>query len=1171
MIQRRTIGPAAALVLAAAAGAAPLPAAERPPAWRPPAPGVREVAIVILPPQTVYLLPQRFVLAGTDSARVRGRTLVRGQDYFLDPVAGEFRLNTTFASGDTVRLVYRSLLTPLPITLSRRDETPRPSARDSSAGTPPGAIARGTGADGTAGADDVLGPVRPGAAGAASLGTVGSVGSTGSVSAAAGSELNLIGNKTVAVDFGATRDVALRQSLDLNVTGRLAPGVDLIGVLSDRNTPLSVEGGTRELRELDRVLLEVRGPGAGGVLGDYTLAQTRGEFARLSRELTGVEAHGGAFGVAGRAALASVKGSFVSRQFQGVEGLQGPYLLTDETGRTGIQVVAGSEEAWLDGEKLVRGESADYSMDYERGSITFSSRRLVSSASRIAVDYQIALTDYRRTLSVLSGEVTRRRGLVYGSFVREADAKNRPLSFALTEEDRFVLANTDPSSAQALVGGVSPGPGDYDGVNDSLGVTRFAYAGVDSGDYRVQFAAVGPGQGDYAESTRVAGRAIYAFVGTGLGGYTPGRLVPLPTSLNVLNGGFAIDPLPWARVEGELASSGFEGNTFATGGDAAGAGTAGRASLKLEGPVQVFGHRLGLLGATAGMRRVASEYRPPGRIDAVFYEEEWGVNANRPLTGQDRKGGSVSWAPVPALAVGGEYAELEADSGFFARRRLVSARLSGPLAITGRIERVDNRQPSTIYRSDGFRNKLVTTASWSGLEVVRFDAGADLEDRVPPAVSDSAAVRYRQLTGGVAVPRVGPLDLTAGAGVRNDFSRAGDDWTARTRSTFGRVAGNGRFGDAVSAALGLERRIQSPQVETAPPRQVSDVGYTRFRQSFGGRVGEHEVSFEWTEEAQEERLREIRFAGPGGGAFDSLGNFVGRGDYEVVLVSTGTFERLTRSSTLYRLELRPGTWFADSSAWGDRLADARASLLVQASLGRRAPFSIPDLLYTPKRILSRNDVSVGSYLIRPEVSFGSRSRFASFLFRVERRSNADRQFEGSVLTRDEWTEEGRWRTRPDERWLSEVVLRLGQGSSYQATTGFPGITRSLVAQQLTGEATYLPSPLWRLGAVASLDRADAAEDAQAASRVVRVGPRIVYTRGGRYRGQLLVRRAAIAGGAIPTLVPSGFPVFPDAWDYLLEASIRVRERANLIVSGNGRKPQDRPWVHGGRCELRAYF
>jgi len=170
--------------------------------------------------------------------------------------------------------------------------------------------------------------------------------SAGSATFAAGPggpALDLAGTKSVALDFGSTRDVALRQSLDLNVRGRLSDTVELLGVLSDRNTPLTTEGGTRELAELDRILLEVKGPAAGGVLGDWTLRQERGEFARVSRELTGVEARGGGEALGARGALAGVKGRFVSRQFNGAEGLQGPYPLPDEDGRA-TPIVVGSEE-----------------------------------------------------------------------------------------------------------------------------------------------------------------------------------------------------------------------------------------------------------------------------------------------------------------------------------------------------------------------------------------------------------------------------------------------------------------------------------------------------------------------------------------------------------------------------------------------------------------------------------------------------------------------------------------------------------------------------------------------------------------------------------------------------------------------------------------------------------
>ena len=80
-------------------------------------------------------------------------------------------------------------------------------------------------------------------------------------SAPSGSALAVNGNKTLAVDFGSTQDAALRQSLDLSLSGRIAPGVEITGVLSDRDTPISAEGTTQDLQSLDRVAAGVLSAG----------------------------------------------------------------------------------------------------------------------------------------------------------------------------------------------------------------------------------------------------------------------------------------------------------------------------------------------------------------------------------------------------------------------------------------------------------------------------------------------------------------------------------------------------------------------------------------------------------------------------------------------------------------------------------------------------------------------------------------------------------------------------------------------------------------------------------------------------------------------------------------------------------------------------------------------
>ena len=1141
------------LALGLAACAALRGEACRAAAWVPPDPGARAAAIVIAPPQTVYPLPDRLVIAGSDSAHVRGRVLVRGQDYFLDAAPGTFRLNNALAPGDTVRVTYRVLLTPLASAngvLVPRLRPPGPAADTSFARRDTtGSMAAG------------------GATGPAALRAVGGAATPVNEGAA----LTLTGNKTVAVDFGNTRDMALRQSLDLHATGRVAPGVDVLAVLSDRNTPISAAGSTRELRELDKLLLEVKGPGAGATLGDLTMAQEQGTFGRFGRELSGVSAYGKTGGLDGGAVLAGVKGVFVSRQFPGTEGVQGPYLLSDDQGKSGIPIVAGSEVVWLDGTKLSRGESADYELDYGRGQLTFSARRLISAASRIAVDYQVALTSYRRNVSQFHGGGARGGLNVWGQVYREADAESRPLGTDLTDEDRLVLAGAGNNPKDALGNGVSNTPGDYAAFNDTAGVTHFTFAGIGQGGYTVQFAAIGAGQGDYAESTQVQGRTIYRYVGAGNGGFTPGRLLPLPTALDVLNGGFTFVPKPWAHLTGELAGSRFDANTFSSLGDSARSGGAAQLGLLVEGAVRPFGKEIGRVGVSGDLRRFDERYRAPGRLDPVYYSEEWGVNANRALNAQDRRALGLTWKPQPGLALGADYAELSADSGFFARRRDATADLSGRLSGHGRIERVDNRQPGSVYDSEGFRNKAQANAAWGGTAFVRPEASLDFEDRVPPAASDSAAARYRQWDAGATFPGLGPVALTLGAGQRFDAVRDSGAWLPRTRSDRVKSALAWHAGGRLSGALGLERRLQRPDGAGAPPSTTSDAGYARFRQSFGARTGDHELALEWTNQAQEIRERQLVYAGPGGGAFDSLGNFVGQGDYAVTQVSTGNFERLVRTSGSYRFEFRPGNAVSDSSAWSGRLAESRLSVLIQSTLGRRGTFEFADLVYTPKRLLTREDVAFGNYLVRPELEVGGRSRWLAFLFRIERRTTVDRQFAGQSTTRDAWIEEARWRTRPGPRFLSEVSGRLGQSAAEQSNVGFGGTSRRLVAQGLTGEGTYLPSPEWRVGAVLSIDRADLADDSEDASRVLRVGPHVVYTRGGRFRSELQLRRAVIGGGALPVLVPSGFPTFPDRWDYTLETSLRVRERANLVLSGSGHQREGASFVHSGRFELRAYF
>src|SRR5262249_53076397 len=156
----------------------------------------------------------------------------------------------------------------------------------------------------------------------------------------------------------------------------------------------------------------------------------------------------------------TTQGSYRSIQFFGQEGLQGPYLLSDDDGHTGVPVVPLSEKVVVDGVKMSRGESADYSMDYDRGTITFTNRRPISSASRITIHYQYSLGRFRRNLAGAGLGFERGGFGLYSQFVTEADDRGQPIGPGLSEGDRLALAVAGDSSSKALGPGVTPGPGD---------------------------------------------------------------------------------------------------------------------------------------------------------------------------------------------------------------------------------------------------------------------------------------------------------------------------------------------------------------------------------------------------------------------------------------------------------------------------------------------------------------------------------------------------------------------------------------------------------------------------------------------------------------------------------------------------------------------------------------
>src|SRR5258706_447099 len=190
----------------------------------------------------------------------------------------------------------------------------------------------------------------------------------------------------------------------------------------------------------------------------------------------------------------------------------------------GLSVVPSSEGVTVDGVRMTRGESADYSIDYDRGQITFSNRRPISSDSRITVDYQFSVTRYRRNLAAAGATWDGPHSFGYTQWILENDDRGHPITVTLSPDDRVALAAAGDSAA--IGSGVTPGIGDYDTVRVASGETVVAFAGTDSGKFDVQFTAASGTGADYVDSTAVAGRVTYHWVGAAAGRFRVGRRLP---------------------------------------------------------------------------------------------------------------------------------------------------------------------------------------------------------------------------------------------------------------------------------------------------------------------------------------------------------------------------------------------------------------------------------------------------------------------------------------------------------------------------------------------------------------------------------------------------------------------------------------------------------------------
>jgi len=509
---------------------------------------------------------------------------------------------------------------------------------------------------------------------------------------------------------GTTRDFSLNSGLRLQLSGRLSENIEIVAALSDQNTPIQPEGNTERLEEIDKVFIQVKHPNAVGTFGDYQLSNRNGEFGVINRKLQGLM---GTFNISdftGYGAIATSRGKFNSNNFNGLDGVQGPYQLTGLNGEKFIIVIAGTEKVYLDGIEMKRGENNDYTIEYANATVTFTPKKLITNASRIAVDFEYTDRSYSRNFlgSSVTANLLDDKLKFAVQYLQEGDDPSAPIDISLSEEDKRIIAEAGDDSFKAYKSGVSLAEEDSLGVRkgiyqaDSTLINNeyFTYYIYNPGDslahYNVSFSYIAEESGDYVREAL----GHFSFVGIGEGSYLPVILLPIPELKQIGNVTASYSPLKNVHIDLEYSGSLWDKNRLSDLDDGNNFGYATKITLRIDpAEVKIGSVNLGKIGFSYNDRFINSRFTSTDRFNEVEFDRIYNTAGSSEQEDEQLREIRLNLIPVKELNI--------TSSGAFLRRgeSFKSDRFNNILKLS------DNKKYNLYYNFDYVNTKNLSRLS----------------------------------------------------------------------------------------------------------------------------------------------------------------------------------------------------------------------------------------------------------------------------------------------------------------------------------------------------------------------------------------------------------------------------------------------------------------------------
>ncbi|PIE51005.1 MAG: hypothetical protein CSA38_00545 [Flavobacteriales bacterium] len=357
-------------------------------------------------------------------------------------------------------------------------------------------------------------------------------------------ELNTKGAIIRGVSFGNNQGSAMRSVMDLKINGKLSKDISITASIYDQNLPVQADGYTQTIDEFDKIYIQLNIKDHSTIkAGHIDLDKTNTYFAKYQRRSMGLE-FDTKFGKENKTffnlSAGVARSEFQRMRFQGIEGNQGPYRLQGKNEELFISIIPDSEQVFIDGVLMKRGEKNDYTINYNTGEITFTNARPIFKQNFITISYNYTNRNYARYLITGGVKHQRKKWTTSINWFLENDNKNAPLSLNLSDEDKTTLASAgnNPDLMYAPSGVKT----DYD-VNKILykkiiNNNQFYYEySTDENDtlYQVAFTYFGENKGDYRIKQTINNGRIFEYIGENNGDYKAVRKLTAPTKTQVIS------------------------------------------------------------------------------------------------------------------------------------------------------------------------------------------------------------------------------------------------------------------------------------------------------------------------------------------------------------------------------------------------------------------------------------------------------------------------------------------------------------------------------------------------------------------------------------------------------------------------------------------------------------